>query len=787
MKHYLDLVSISEKVHRKRNRMSTFCIILAVLLVTAIFGMADMFVRSQIMKAEGEGGKWHIAVSDLNEEEIKELSARPNVQTVSFYDVLNYTGNQAYTLNGTNALVAGSDASFATQIFPNMIEEGKFPKSDQEVLLSLNAKDLLELDIGDQIEILTPNGNSYTYRISGFLENSANIMSEDSYVVLMSQKNFQRFFEKEVRQEATTNGGNRIYVQFKNIKDIQAEIADIKLQFNLQSEQISENTKLLGLMGQSTSSLMLQVYVAAAVLFVLVLSAAIMMITSSLNSNVAQRIEFFGLMRCIGATHKQVKRFVRKEALRWCRFAIPIGVGIGIAITWILCIVLRGLSPIYFGEMPIFNISIPSIASGILIGVLTVLLAAKSPAKRAAKVSPLAAVSGNANDLQPVKKALNIQLFKIDTALGIHHAKASRKNFILTTISFAFSIILFLAFSVAISFMNHTLTPLYPWTADISIMSKDKTCSVNHEYINELEQNSCVKAAYGRMFMYDIPTMPNDSQKKIDLFSYEKRQFDWSKEYLQAGSIERVQTEINTGLIVYEPQNTIKVGDTVTLYIEGKPQEIEIVGMLSTSPFNNEAGVGTIICSEDTFHRVTGQNDYTIIDIQLEDHTTDAEVNALHRTYGEGYVFQDERMDNSSTIGVYYCVWLFLYGFLVLIALITIFNVINSIALSVSARTKQYGIFRAIGLSTKELSKMVSSEAWTYTLSGSIVGTILGLIVHHTLFGILISYNWGDEWTIPWTELCVIIIILVLSVVFAVRGPIRKLRDMSIVDTIVSQ
>ena len=93
--------------------------------------------------------------------------------------------------------------------------------------------------------------------------------------------------------------------------------------------------------------------------------------------------------------------------------------------------------------MPIFNISIPSIASGILIGVLTVLLAAKSPAKRAAKVSPLAAVSGNANDLQPVKKALNIQLFKIDTALGIHHAKASRKNFILTTISFCFLVLFF--------------------------------------------------------------------------------------------------------------------------------------------------------------------------------------------------------------------------------------------------------------------------------------------------------------------------------------------------------
>ena len=106
--------------------MSTFCIILAVLLVTAIFGMADMFVRSQIMKAEGEGGKWHIAVSDLNEEEIKELSARPNVQTVSFYDVLNYTGNQAYTLNGTNVLVAGSDASFAILICYLMTKRGLY-------------------------------------------------------------------------------------------------------------------------------------------------------------------------------------------------------------------------------------------------------------------------------------------------------------------------------------------------------------------------------------------------------------------------------------------------------------------------------------------------------------------------------------------------------------------------------------------------------------------------------------------------------------------------------------
>ena len=62
MKHYLDLVPISVKIHRKQSRMSIFCIVLAVFLVTTIFGMADMFVRSQILQTQREYGNWHIAI-----------------------------------------------------------------------------------------------------------------------------------------------------------------------------------------------------------------------------------------------------------------------------------------------------------------------------------------------------------------------------------------------------------------------------------------------------------------------------------------------------------------------------------------------------------------------------------------------------------------------------------------------------------------------------------------------------------------------------------------------------
>ena len=124
---------------------------------------------------------------------------------------------------------------------------------------------------------------------------------------------------------------------------------------------------------------------------------------------------------------------------------------------------------------------------------------------------------------------------------------------------------------------------------------------------------------------------------------------------------------------------------------------------------------------------------------------------------------------------------------LVLIALITIFNVINSIAMSVAARMKQYGAFRAIGLSNRQLVKMVVAEASTYAVTGSICGGILGLLCNKILFDKLVGFNWGDPWNIPVAELAVIIAVVVIAVILAIRGPIKKIRDMSIVDTISAQ
>lgn len=782
MKHYLELVSTSSKIHKKLNRMSIICIILAVCLVTTIFGMADMFVQSQIAQAKEDYGIWHIRIDNISKEDIDVLATDPNIKTISPYNIINYRLDRNYYIQDKPAAICGCTSSLIDDFFPNTLLAGKFPENNHEAIINVRAKNMLNLNVGDTFTIKHNTGTDTTYTISGLINETPLTSSSDSYCVMLSPDAFQQFCIAQNEMIDKTNP-YVYYIQFHEKGDIRLKISNLKKHYQLTDAQIAENTQLLGLLGQSSDSFMMQIYGVATFLFLLVLCAAIIMITGSLNSNVAKRTQFYGLIRCIGATRKQIMRLVRREALRWCRFAIPVGISLGIIIIWILSFTLRILSPQYFGVIPLFRISFPSIITGILVGLLTVLLAARSPAKRASKVSPLTAVSGNATPLQPVKKAAKTKHIKIDTSLGIHHALNSRKNFFLMVGSFSLSIILFLSFSVTVDFMHHSLTPLQPWTPDLSIISSNQTCSIDTGLLSQIKEYPWVDAVYGRMFYYDVP-LDLDEIKKANIISYDEKQLNWEKKYLLSGSLNSILTEENTALSVYKASNPIQVGDIISLSINGETKRIKVVGIISDCPFTSDADAGTFICSEQTFKNLTGETGYTIIDMQLNKKASDEAIHDFHKQLGEQYVFSDERAKHSSARGIYYCYGLFIYGFLVMIALITIFNIFNSIALSVNSRLKQYGAFRAVGLSTRQLSKMIITESFVYALTGCVLGSAIGLFCNRILYHSLITFYWGSTWKLPYIQLLIILIIMLGSIILSVMEPIKSIHKMSIVDTI---
>ena len=66
MKHYLDLIPVSAKIHRRQTRMTRWCIMISVFLIAAIFGMADMFLQSQKNLWIITDGTWHVMFRELD-------------------------------------------------------------------------------------------------------------------------------------------------------------------------------------------------------------------------------------------------------------------------------------------------------------------------------------------------------------------------------------------------------------------------------------------------------------------------------------------------------------------------------------------------------------------------------------------------------------------------------------------------------------------------------------------------------------------------------------------------
>jgi len=491
-------------------------------------------------------------------------------------------------------------------------------------------------------------------------------------------------------------------------------------------------------------------------------------------------------MRCIGMSRQQIIRFVKLEALNWCKTAVPIGVILGIVVTWGLCAGLRFLVGGEFSDIPLWEVSPTGIISGIIVGVVTVLIAASSPAKRAAKVSPVTAVSGNSENTKNATHALNTRFSKIETALGIHHAVSAKKNLILMTSSFALSIILFLSFSVLIEFIGYIM-PQSSNTSDINIDSNNRSNSIDSVLLDKISGMSGVKHIFGRRNYFDIPAEVNSQTNTIDMISYDDYDLDCltKDNMLRKGSdISKVYGDSNYVLTIWDKDNPLAIGDKIQV----GNKEVEIAGLLKCNPFSDNSapnGKITLITSGKTFTRLTGVTDYSLILIQTTKDATDRNVEAIHNVVGEKYTFSDKRDLRTMQSSTYMAFTFFVYGFLTIITLVSVLNIMNSISMSVSAKIKQYGVMRAIGMNEHQITKMIAAEAFTYSISGCIVGVVVGLFINKLLYDNLITayFNYAT-WSIPIMHIIIVLLVVAITAIAAIYAPSKRIRNMVVTDTI---
>jgi len=773
MRSYLSLVPISAKVHKRQSRMTRICIILAVFLVTSIFSMAEMWTDAETTAIRHNHGDWHIALQNVSKDEAEQIRKNSNVAVSSWYDEINTDAEQNYYIDGKNAVLYGIEESYITDImkYPT---EGVYPQNENEVALSADAKELFSVKIGDEITLDTPVGD-VKYTISGFYEDDTEFNDIiGGCCVFMNRKTFD-----EIRRLNGVESESQFYIRFQNENGLKKTIADMMQQYNLTAENVKENTAVLGMLGASSNESVNELYPLAAACFVIILIAGVFMISSCMNSNVAQRTKFFGMMRCIGASKQQIIRFVRLEALNWCKTAIPIGCALGTVTCWILCAILRFFVKGEWVDMPLFAVSINGILCGALVGVITVFIAAHSPAKQAAMVSPAAAVSGNADMSKNVNHAAKTRFLKVETSLGIHHATGTKKNLFLMTGSFALMIVLFLAFSACLDFVHKLLPSVTSkFTPDITIASQDDTNSLDGNLPDKIAEIEGVESAFGMMTRTAFSVEVNGNETEIDLFSHDKTLLDTFKKSVISGDISRVYEDGNYAIAVYNQDYRLSVGDK----IKTGNQELEIVCVTSEG-VGSVSGAPTVVCSEKTFMRLTGECRFAMISVVLKKDVSEAAVSKIRDLVGD-CLFVDNREENSDINGSYWVFRIASYGFLAIISLITVLNITNSISMGVSARIKQYGAMRAVGMGSGQVAKMITAEAVTYAICGTAAGIILGLLLHYLIYAKIVITHFGGSWNIPFATIAIVLLLVVFSCIVAIYAPAKRIRNMAITATI---
>ncbi len=111
-----------------------------------------------------------------------------------------------------------------------------------------------------------------------------------------------------------------------------------------------------------------------------------------------------------------------------------------------------------------------------------------------------------------------------------------------------------------------------------------------------------------------------------------------------------------------------------------------------------------------------------------------------------------------------------IYALLALSIVIAVLGIVNTLALSVFERTREIGLLRAVGMSRRQLRRMITMESVSTAVFGAVLGTVLGLVL-----GITVQYGVRSEGlevlSIPWVSLLIVLIAAAIAGMIAAILP----------------
>lgn len=572
----------------KENRTRTLVTIVGIILSASMFTAVTTSISSLrhylIQSTIYSEGSWYGAAHGLSIEEKEKLALDSRtVESVSM-ELLGFADlKESINEDKPYLCVQGIQTDF-TEMMPIHLIEGRLPENGSEILLPEHLKsnggidwtvdDKLSLQLGSRINSYgDPLTNDTAYQNSEDEDSYENSAEEETITerLIPGEKRYYTvvgIYERPNYEEYHAPGYTALTIGDSNsshsyslyLRTAPGKNAAYKLQqmFDEMGNIAWElNYSLLRIYGYSGESRYNQVlYSLGAILIVIIMFGSVSLIYNAFSISVSERTKQFGLLASIGATKRQLTNSVLFESLFLGIIGIPLGMlsglaGIGVTFYFVHDMLENGLG--YYGgsyEMrrlsmifgPGKNVSLglhPSpyaLAIAVLVALLTVLISAYIPARRAMKKSAIDAIRQN-NDIsirsKKVKTSrLTQKLFGFEGTLATKNYKRNRRKYRATVISLFLSVVLFISASSFCSYLTaSTGMVLGNKSFDIAYVFDPDSGVSPDTLLSELSEPKGVTASTYAIRMY-LDCTVKTSDLDSDLLDFWRREEEeWSNEY----------------------------------------------------------------------------------------------------------------------------------------------------------------------------------------------------------------------------------------------------------------
>ncbi len=222
---------------------------------------------------------------------------------------------------------------------------------------------------------------------------------------------------------------------------------------------------------------------------------------------------------------------------------------------------------------------------------------------------------------------------------------------------------------------------------------------------------------------------------------------------------------------VAEDRN-LAVGDSLTVRSTGNVTKAFVVrGIYEGSPFYPLLGTASI--SQSAFHELyeRPRNRFTLLNVAGDEAAAKPSVEAALADFPDTRVFtRPEWIDKEDQEIQQFL--LLLYVLLALSVIISLFGMVNTLALSVFERTRELGMLRAVGMTRRQTRRMIRHESVITALIGAALGLPLGIFLAALVTRALGQYDLRFE--LPLGQLLVLTIVAVIAGLLAAITPARR-------------